>query len=78
VVGVIAGLVARGILTEPEPGRFVVTMLLGIAGASLGGLVFAVLGGTGTTGFDVRSLPVAVLGAAILLCLYGLIARTSA
>ncbi len=55
-----------------------VTILLGIAGASLGGLVFAVLGGIGTTSSDVTSILVATVGAAILLCLYGFIARISA
>jgi uncharacterized membrane protein YeaQ/YmgE (transglycosylase-associated protein family) len=48
-----------------------------MAGASLGGFVFGVLGG-GVTSFEVRSLPVATLGAVLLLCLYGLIARRTA
>jgi uncharacterized membrane protein YeaQ/YmgE (transglycosylase-associated protein family) len=50
---------------------------LGMAGASLGGFAFGVLGG-GVTSFEVRSLPVATLGAVLLLCLYGLIARRTA
>jgi uncharacterized membrane protein YeaQ/YmgE (transglycosylase-associated protein family) len=77
MVGAIAGVVARRISADPEPGRFVVTIIVGIAGASLGGLVFEVLGGTGATGFDVRSVPAATLGAVVLLCLYGLIVRMS-
>jgi uncharacterized membrane protein YeaQ/YmgE (transglycosylase-associated protein family) len=40
----------------------------------LGGFVFGVLGGE-VTSFEVRSLPVAMLGAVLLLCLYGLLAR---
>jgi hypothetical protein len=37
VVGTIAGLVARRIVPGPDPGRFIVTIILGMAGASLGG-----------------------------------------
>ncbi len=78
MVGTIFGWVVRQISAAPEPVRSVVTILLGIAGASLGGLVFAVLGGIGTTSSDVTSILVATVGAAILLCLYGFIARISA
>ena len=74
-VGAIAGLLAKRIVPGPDPGRFVVTVLLGMAGASVGGFVVGVLGGSGTTGFNVWSILVATLGALILLYLYGLIAR---
>jgi uncharacterized membrane protein YeaQ/YmgE (transglycosylase-associated protein family) len=75
VVGAIAGLLARRLVPGPDPGRFIVTVLLGMAGASVGGFVVGVLGGSGTTGFNVWSVLVATLGAVILLYLYGLIAR---
>jgi uncharacterized membrane protein YeaQ/YmgE (transglycosylase-associated protein family) len=75
VVGAIAGLLAKRIVPGPDPGRFVVTILLGMAGASVGGFVVGVLGGSGTTGFNVWSVLVATLGAVLLLYLYGLIAR---
>lgn len=75
VVGAIAGLLAKEIVPGPDPGRFLVTVLLGMAGASVGGFVVGVLGGSGVTGFNVWSVLVATLGAVILLYLYGLIAR---
>lgn len=78
VVGAIAGLLAKRIVPGPDPGRFIVTVLLGMAGASVGGFVVGVLGGSGTTGFNVWSVLVATLGAVILLYLYGLIARRTA
>ena len=78
VVGAIAGLLARRIVPGPDPGRFIVTVLLGMAGASVGGFVVGVLGGSGPTGFNVWSVVVATLGAVILLYLYGLIARRTA
>ena len=77
VIGAFAGLVARRIVPGPDPGRSIIAIILGMAGASLGGFVFGVLGG-GATSFEVRSLLVATLGAVLLLCLYSLLARRTA
>jgi len=77
VIGAFAGLVARRIVPGPDPGRSIIAIILGMAGASLGGFVFGVLGG-GVTSFEVRSLPLATLGAGLLLCLYSLLARRTA
>ena len=78
VIGAIAGLVARWIVPGPDPGRFIVTIILGIAGASLGGFAMGVLGGSATTSFDVGTVLVATLGAVTSLYLYGLIVRRTA
>jgi uncharacterized membrane protein YeaQ/YmgE (transglycosylase-associated protein family) len=78
VIGAIAGLVARRIVPGPDPGRSIITIILGMAGASLGGFVFGVLSGGEATSFEAWSLPVATLGALVLLCLYGVIARRTA
>jgi uncharacterized membrane protein YeaQ/YmgE (transglycosylase-associated protein family) len=75
VVGVIAGLLARRIVEEPGPSSFGLTVLLGMAGASVGGFIVGILGGSGATGFNVWSVFVATLGAVVLLFLYGLIVR---
>ena len=77
-VGLIAGLLARWITPGPDPGGIIVTVLVGMAGASLGGFVLGILGGAGATGFNVWSILVATLGALILLFLYNLIARRTA
>jgi uncharacterized membrane protein YeaQ/YmgE (transglycosylase-associated protein family) len=78
VIGAIAGLVARRMVPGPDPGRFIVTVILGIAGASLGGFTMGVLVGSGTTSFDVWTMLVATLGAVMSLYLYGLIVRRTA
>lgn len=75
VVGTIAGLLAGRIVPGPEPSSFVLTILLGMAGASVGGFIVGILGGSGATGFNVWSVFVAMLGAVVLLFLYGLIVR---
>ena len=78
VIGAFAGLVARGIVPGPDPARSIITIILGMAGASLGGFGFGVLSGGEATSFEVWSLPVATLGAVLMLCLYALIARRTA
>jgi uncharacterized membrane protein YeaQ/YmgE (transglycosylase-associated protein family) len=74
VVGLIAGALAKFILPGDDPGGIIVTILIGIAGAFVGGFVFGLVGGTGMTGFSIWSIIVATIGAIILLLLYRLIA----
>jgi uncharacterized membrane protein YeaQ/YmgE (transglycosylase-associated protein family) len=78
VVGLIAGLLAKWIMPGSGPGGFIVTVLIGMAGASLGGFIVGLLGGAGVTGFNIWSILVATLGAIVLLFLYGLIAQRTA
>jgi uncharacterized membrane protein YeaQ/YmgE (transglycosylase-associated protein family) len=78
VVGLVTGLLARWIVPSAAPDGFVVTVLLGMSGASVGGFVAGVLGGSWVTGLNVWSVFVATLGAVILLSLYGLVARRTA
>lgn len=78
VVGLIAGLLAKWIMPGEGPGGLLITLVLGMAGASLGGFVVSLLGGTGATGFNIWSIIVATFGAIILLFLYGLLARRTA
>ena len=77
IVGAVAGLLAKWIMPGDGPGGFIVTVILGMAGASVGGFVMSILGGTGATGFNPWSVLVATLGAIILLFFYGLITRRS-
>ena len=70
IVGLIAGVLGKAIMPGRDPGGFFVTILIGMLGALVGGFVVGVLGGTGTTGFNIWSILVATLGAVILLALY--------
>jgi uncharacterized membrane protein YeaQ/YmgE (transglycosylase-associated protein family) len=73
VVGLIAGLLAKLVLPGDDPGGLIVTTLIGMVGAVVGGFVFGIFGGTGATGFNVWSILVATVGAIILLFIYRLI-----
>jgi len=74
VVGLVAGLLAKLVLPGDDPGGLIVTTLIGIAGAFVGGLVVGILGGVGVTGINIWSILVATLGAVILLAIYRLFA----
>ena len=78
VVGLVAGLLARWITPGPDPGGIIVTVLVGMAGASVGGFLVRILGGAGATGLNIWSILVATIGALLLLFIYNLVARRTA
>lgn len=72
VVGLIAGLLARLIVRGGGPEGLIVTTVIGMVGAVVGGALISLLGGVGATGLNVWSVLVATLGAVILLFVYRL------
>ena len=75
VFGLIAGLIAKLIMPGKDPGGFIITILIGIAGAVVGGFIATSLGYGGVDGFNLGSFFVAVLGSIILLFAYRMIRR---
>ena len=73
VVGLIAGALAKLIMPGDDPGGIIVTILIGIVGAFVGGFVVNLFGGAGVSGFNIWSILVATLGAIILLAVYRLV-----
>lgn len=71
VMGLIAGVIATMIM--PARTNWVIDIILGIVGASLGGFLFNMFGAAGVTGFNFYSLLVAVVGAVVLLSLIRLV-----
>jgi len=74
VVGLIAGVLAKLIMPGRDPGGFLLTIVIGMIGALVGGFIVQLLGGTGLTGFSLWSILVATIGSIILLAIYRLFA----
>jgi uncharacterized membrane protein YeaQ/YmgE (transglycosylase-associated protein family) len=71
VFGLIAGAIAKLLMPGDDPGGCIITMLIGIAGALLGGFLGQALGLAATTGdWSLSSFLTAVAGALVLLFLY--------
>ena len=78
VLGLVAGVLAKIVMPGRDPGGLIVTILLGIAGALVGGYIGTRLGFGTVSGFDLRSLAISVGGAVLLLILYRLLKRRRA
>jgi uncharacterized membrane protein YeaQ/YmgE (transglycosylase-associated protein family) len=68
IVGLVAGALAKFIMPGDDPGGFVITIILGIAGAMVGGFLARLIG-IGGGGF-IWSTLIATIGAIILLAIY--------
>ncbi len=68
IIGGIAGALAKLIMPGDDPGGIIVTILIGIAGAFVGGFLTSLIG-MGGGGF-IWTIIVATLGAIILLAIY--------
>ena len=66
-MGLIAGALAKWIMPGKDPGGLIVTILIGVAGAFIGGFIASSLGFGAAGDFSVRTLLVAVGGALVLL-----------
>jgi uncharacterized membrane protein YeaQ/YmgE (transglycosylase-associated protein family) len=75
VMGLIVGVLAKFFMPGKDPGGFIVTTLIGIAGAFVGGYIGSFLGLGAVTGFNFGSLLLAIGGAIILLILYRVVKR---
>ena len=71
ILGLVAGFIGKAIMPGKDPGGFFVTILLGLAGAALGWVIFTLGLGIGDDdAFDLGGLVGAVIGVMILLGLY--------
>jgi uncharacterized membrane protein YeaQ/YmgE (transglycosylase-associated protein family) len=77
IVGLIAGVIAKFALPGDDPGGIIVTIVIGIVGAILGGWLLSLIGiggGAGSGGW-IFSIIAGVIGAVILLAVYRLVAN---
>jgi len=75
VFGLIAGALAKFIMPGDDPGGFIVTTIIGIVGAVIGGFIAVQFGWGDVIGFDLRSFVIAIAGALMLLFGYRLIKK---
>ncbi|XVS63187.1 GlsB/YeaQ/YmgE family stress response membrane protein [Actinosynnema sp. CA-299493] len=74
VLGLIAGAIAKAIMPGRDPGGIIITMLLGIVGAIIGGFVGRAIFGTDiNTFFDLSTWLLAILGSLIVLGVYRMV-----
>lgn len=67
IFGLIAAAMAKVVLPTEDLGGWVVTVMVGIAGAIFGGLFGNILGFGGVSDIDFRSLLVAIVGSTVVL-----------
>jgi uncharacterized membrane protein YeaQ/YmgE (transglycosylase-associated protein family) len=67
LMGLVVGILAKWIMPGPDPGGIIITILLGVAGAFVGGFIGTTLGLGSVSGFNLGSLALAVGGALLLL-----------
>ncbi|MGH3821933.1 MAG: GlsB/YeaQ/YmgE family stress response membrane protein [Pseudonocardiaceae bacterium] len=73
VLGLVAGAIAKLIMPGNDPGGFIVTILLGIIGALIGGFLGSLIFGQGLGSFwNLQTWIVAIVGSLILLIIYRL------
>jgi uncharacterized membrane protein YeaQ/YmgE (transglycosylase-associated protein family) len=75
VLGLIAGVLAKWIMPGKDPGGLIVTILIGIGGAFVGGFLGSFMGHSGVNDLSIASIVTAMAGALVLLFLYRLIRK---
>jgi uncharacterized membrane protein YeaQ/YmgE (transglycosylase-associated protein family) len=79
VIGLIGGAIAKAILPGKQGGGIVLTILLGIAGAVVGGFLGGLLLGVSyAEPFSFSGLIFSILGALLILVIFGFISRRRA
>jgi uncharacterized membrane protein YeaQ/YmgE (transglycosylase-associated protein family) len=78
LLGLIAGAIAKAILPGTQGGGWLITIVLGIVGALLGGFIGSAIFGVGIDGFfDLSTWLLAIGGSVLVLLIYGLVTRGS-
>jgi uncharacterized membrane protein YeaQ/YmgE (transglycosylase-associated protein family) len=72
ILGLLAGIIAKALLPGPDPGGFIITTIIGIVGALLGGFLAAAIFDADPLDefFDISTWLTAIIGSIILLLIY--------
>ena len=76
ILGALAGAIAKALLPGDDPGGFIITTLIGIVGAIIGGFLAAALFDAHPLDefFDISTWLTAIIGAIVLLLIYRMVA----
>lgn len=78
ILGLVAGAIAKAILPGRQGGGWIITLVLGVVGALLGGFIGTAVFNVGIEGFfDLSTWLLAIGGSILVLLIYGLITRGS-
>lgn len=75
ILGLIAGALAKFIMPGNQSSGWIITIVLGIVGAVVGGFIGSALGFGDVNGFNFRSLIIATVGALVVLGIYSMVAK---
>ncbi|MGW9404427.1 GlsB/YeaQ/YmgE family stress response membrane protein [Arthrobacter sp. NPDC055585] len=79
ILGLIAGAIAKALLPGRQGGGWIITMVLGVVGALLGGFIGNAIFGIGLEEFfSIQTWIVAILGSIVVLLVYGMITKRGA
>ena len=74
ILGALAGWIASMITGRNAQMGWLANIIAGIVGALIGGFLFSAFGGAPVTGFNIYSLIVAIIGAVVVILIWGAIA----
>jgi uncharacterized membrane protein YeaQ/YmgE (transglycosylase-associated protein family) len=78
VLGLAAGAIAKAILPGTQGGGWLITLVLGVVGALLGGFIGSAVFGIGLENFfSIQTWLLAIGGSILVLLIYGLVTRGS-
>ena len=75
IFGLIAGAIAKMIMPGNQGMGWLMTIILGIVGAFVGGWVGSLIGWGTVNDFDFKSMLLAVVGALLVLWIYGMVTK---
>lgn len=70
ILGLLVGILAKWFMPGKDGGGFIMTVILGVVGALVGGYISSFFGLGTVTGFNFKSLIIAILGAMLVLYIY--------
>lgn len=78
ILGLAAGAIAKAILPGTQGGGWIITLILGVVGALLGGFIGSAVFGIGLEGFfSLETWLLAIGGSVLVLLIFGLVTRGS-